>query len=133
MSKYDDIINMPKPPLRKHKPMSIYNRAAQFAPFAALTGYDKVISEEGRETNKRIELDEYEKDEINEKLNYLLSNPNTKCSITYFIKDEYKSGGEYLSDIFTIKKVDYDNHLLITTSGNTINMEDIILIEFVKG
>jgi len=131
MSKYDDIINLPHPVSKKHPRMSIYNRAAQFSPFAALTGYDDLVSETGREVNRKIELDEYEKDEINNNLQLLKDNPYTKISITYFLKDKYKEGGEYITTITKIKKFIEDKRVIILEDTNIINIEDIVMINII--
>ena len=90
MGKYDDIINLEHFEPKNHKRMSIYQRAAQFSPFAALTGYDDLVNETIRITHDKIELSEYEKSLVNEKLvkikNEIKSSP--RISITYFSKDK---------------------------------------------
>lgn len=131
MSDYDDIINLPRPVSKKHKPMSIENRAAQFAPFAALTGYDKVIDETGRTTSKRIELDEYEISDINNILLYLCENKQIIASFTYFVKDARKNGGSYINAIGSIVKNDIDNHRIILNDETIIKIEDLVKIELV--
>ena len=131
MSDYDDIINLPRPVSKKHKPMSIENRAAQFAPFAALTGYDKVIDETGRTTSKRIELDEYEISDINNILLYLCENKQIIASFTYFVKDKRKNGGSYKNAIGSIVKNDIDNHRIILNDETIIKIEDLVKIELV--
>lgn len=131
MSDYDDIINLPRPISSKHKPMSIENRAAQFAPFAALTGYDKVIDETGRTTSKRIELDEYEISDINNILLYLCENKQIIASFTYFVKDARKNGGSYKNAIGSIVKSDIDNHRIILNDETIIKIEDLVKIELV--
>ena len=94
MSKYEDIIHLNRP-LSKKKKMSLIQRAAQFSPFAALTGHNEAIKETARLTNERIEWDEEEIILLNEKLQYLKEHlPNT-IKITYFINDLYKDGGSY--------------------------------------
>lgn len=109
--------------------MSNYNRAAQFSPFAALTGYEDIILETSRTTNEKIEIDEYKIAEINSVLNYLKDNLNTKVNIVYFVKDEYKDGGSYINQETYIKKIIEDEHLLLTNDGNTINIDDIYSID----
>lgn len=130
MSDYKDIINLDHPVSRKHKPMSIYNRAAQFAPFAALTGYDEVIDETGRTTDSKIELDEYQMVDINNQLLYLESNPNINATFTYFINDKYKEGGQYITINGNIKKIDIDNHRIILNNKKMINIDDLISINY---
>lgn len=133
MSNYDDIIELPHHVSKKHPQMSLYNRAAQFSPFAALTGYGDIIDETGRETSSRIELDEYEKENINNLLEYLNDNKNVEATYTYFVKDNLKRGGEYLQVTSSIKRVDEINHELIMKDGNLIPIEDILQIEIDKG
>lgn len=130
MSNYDDIINLKRPISKKHKPMSLYNRAAQFAPFAALTGYDDVIDETGRLTNEMLQLDEYQKLDINNQLLYLIENKNVVASYTYFIKDKYKKGGYYITVVGNIKKVDLDNHKIVLEDKTIVNIEDIVAINY---
>ena len=92
--KYSEIINMPHPVSKKHKPMDRLDRAAQFAPYSALSGYEDAVEETARLTDERIELDEYEKERINASLIALLSSPpDTLVSITYFRPDSHKQVG----------------------------------------
>ena len=130
MSNYDDIINLKRPISKKHKPMSLYNRAAQFAPFAALTGYDDVIDETGRLTDEMLQLDEYQKSDINNQLLYLIENKDVVATYTYFIKDKYKKGGSYITVVGNIKKVDLDNHKIILEDKTVINIDDITSIDY---
>ena len=127
---YDDIINMPHKVSSSHKQMSLYNRAAQFAPFAALTGYEEAITETKRQTSKKIELTEEEKSIINNKLieieNYFNSN---KCfNIKYFVKDKLKDGGSYYEVTGCVKRIDTYNNLIILTNNIKIPINDIISI-----
>ena len=98
MRKYDDIINLPHFEPKYHTRMSIYNRSAQFAPFAALTGYNEAIVETARLTDKKIELDDYLKDNLNMDLQIINDHikDNITVSILYFKKDNRKDGGKYL-------------------------------------
>ena len=130
MSNYDDIINLKRPISKKHKPMSLYNRAAQFAPFAALTGYDDVIDETGRLTDEMLQLDEYQKLDINNQLLYLIENKDVVASYTYFIKDKYKKGGSYVTVVGNIKKVDLDNHKIMLEDKTIVIIEDIVAINY---
>lgn len=102
----EDIINIPypNPEIEADFPATV-NRAAQFAPFAALTGYDAAVEETARLTDTKIELDDYEKEELNRKLIYICEHPEAKCRITYFIPDERKCGGEYFTKCGKIKKI----------------------------
>lgn len=131
MNNYDDIINLPRPLSKKHKPMSLINRAAQFAPFAALTGYEEVIDETGRTTDEHIELDEYEINDLNNILLYLIENKQVVATITYYVKDERKKGGAYVMATGSIFKNDVDNHRIILSDKTIINVEDIVKIDVV--
>ena len=104
MNNYEDIINLERPK-SNHSHLSVESRAAQFAPFAALVGYDSAIKETARITDKRIEIDDELKVIISNKLNYLNDHikDNNKVIITYFIKDEKKSGGNYIHKTGIIK------------------------------
>ena len=116
MNNYDDIINLPHHVSSKRPQMSLENRAAQFAPFSALTGYSDAIKETGRLTNKKIELDEEEKIILNTKLQILNENIKNKpeVTITCFIKDKTKSGGIYKEITGIIKKINiYDQEILL--------------------
>ena len=97
---FEDILNMqyPNPEIEKDFPDKIL-RAAQFAPFAALTGYDEAVIETARLTDKKLELDEYTKEELNRKLNFLKDNLDDlpETSITYFVPDKIKAGGKYVT------------------------------------
>lgn len=133
MGKYDDIINLPHPVSKNHKQMSIYDRSAQFAPFAALTGYDESIKEAGRLTNQKIELGIDKQDEISQKLIFLSSHigEGIIASITYFKKDNKKSGGAYINKVGEVIKIDVSNHYIYLNNKNEkISLNDIIDIEF---
>ena len=95
MSKYDDIIRLSRPVSEKHPRMSMTDRAAQFSPFAALTGYDAAVQETARRTDARIELDEDAKEEIDRRLRQL--QPGEPVTVTYFRPDDRKAGGAYLT------------------------------------
>lgn len=127
---YDDIIDLPHHVSNTHPHMKICERAAQFSPFAALTGYEAAIKETGRLTDQKMILDECEKEIINQKLWILKENieEKPKVSITYFVKDERKDGGKYVTDIIRVKKLDlYKNYLV--GEKNRISFSDIIEIE----
>ena len=106
MNNYDDIIKRDRPVSKKHPKLSIAQRAAQFAPFSALSGYEGLISETGRLTNEKIEIDEDRLNAINEELKALSKKKNTIADIVYFKPDAYKQGGAYLEETVQIKKVD---------------------------
>lgn len=127
--KYDDIINMPHHVSSKRKRMSMIDRAAQFSPFAALTGYDAAVKETARLTDKRIELDEYEKAVLDEKLRIALKYPDEEITITYFKPDERKDGGAYISAVGKIKKLSDYERVVVLCNGLKIPVENIIKIE----
>ena len=125
--KYDDIINMPAPVSEYHPQMSMINRAAQFAPFAALTGYDDAIDETARTTIGKAELESGETDIINLKLNVLKGNStkHPEIEITYFIRDEYKDGGKYITVKGRFRKLDEYALILFLEDGTFIPVDDI--------
>ena len=128
MNNYEDIIYLNHYISMKHPRMSITNRAAQFAPFAALTGYGDAVKEAARITDKRIEIDEGLKNVINEKLKLIekdISN-RPKVTITYFVYDNKKSGGKYIENIGNVKKIDLVKHLIIMTDKTKIPIREII-------
>ena len=107
--------------------MPMSDRAAQFAPFAALTGYDSAIKETGRLTNERIELDEDALTALNVKYQFLMDalDEEPEIKITYFKPDERKAGGEYVSAIGAVKKVDDFERLITMQDGTRIPMDDV--------
>lgn len=129
MENYDDIINL-KRPVSKHPKMSLYQRSAQFAPFAALTGYEGQVKETARLTDKKIELDEEVKVMLDMKIQVIqemLSN-NPELEITYFISDSKKKGGRYDTIIDSIKKIDDYKQQFIMKNGLIIDIKEIINI-----
>ena len=107
---YADIIDLPHHQSRTHPHMSLYNRAAQFAPFAALSGYEDMINEESRETSSQTQLEDWEMEKISQKLNLISDviedGSRPTLSITYFVPDAKKAGGEYVTVTEAIKKID---------------------------
>lgn len=129
MENYTDIINLSRPESKNRNHMSILNRAAQFAPFAALTSYAAAVSETGRLTEKKHELSSDEIAIIERRINFLIENGiNEKIKIKYFKKDERKSGGKYLEIEDSFKKFDDLNLVLTLESGLQINFEDLYYI-----
>ena len=130
--KYDDIINLPHHISKKHPQMSIHERAAQFAPFAALVGYEDAVEETARITDKRIELNEEEKNILDMKLQMLKEQMNVQIypniTIMYFIPDLKKDGGKYIRILGTIKKIDEIKNLIILDDKTEIPIRDIINI-----
>lgn len=129
--KYDDIINLPRPVSKKRSPMSNYDRAAQFSPFAALTGYDAVIEETGRLTDQQIELDEGGKALLDEKLQllreHLAEQPRVKLRV--FCPDARKQGGAYETITGHVKKIDPITRCLVLTGGEMICVDRIYGID----
>ena len=124
---YDDIINLPHPKPQTHPRMSIRDRAAQFSPFAALTGHSAAIAETGRLTDSRAILDEYEMARVDDALQKLqeLLPQKPAASITYFVPDERKTGGAYQAISGTVKQIDAANGVLLLTDRRTIPIADI--------
>lgn len=128
---YDDIIHLPHPTSKIHPRMSMADRAAQFSPFAALTGYDAALKETARLTGERIELDEYEKNALNERLQLIAATlgEGHEVSITYFKPDELKAGGEYVTVTGEIKKIDEYERQIIMSSGQSVPIEEVVGLE----
>ena len=130
--RYKDIIDMPYQKSHKYTHMSIYDRAAQFAPFSALTGYSDTVDEVERLTDKRIELDQYEIEEINRGLQYVSEHLDEMplVTVTYFVPDERKCGGAYHTVREPIKKIDEFEQTVTMAQGTTIPMYEIISLKF---
>ena len=124
---YEDIVDLPHHVSRKHPQPTMADRAARFAPFAAITGYEEMVLEEARVTDDRIEMDESSKAALNEKLNMILEfiDEQSEVSITYFEPDKRKAGGAYVTVTGTVKRIDEYEHLVIMTDGKKINIDDI--------
>ena len=127
MGNYDDIINL-KRPISKHPKMSLYQRSAQFAPFAALTGYEGQVKETARLTDRRIELDEEMKLILDLKIQVIkeMLSDNPEVEITYFIPDTRKDGGKYETIINNVKKIDSYNEHIIMQNNLKIEIKEII-------
>lgn len=130
MKDYSDIINLPHHVSKKRPQMSIHSRAGQFSAFAALTGYEDMVKEKGRQTTNKIELTDEEKININNKLIYILKHIklNPKVTIIHFIKDKYKEGGSYLETNEIIKKINFTNKEIILSNKKIIDIDDILEI-----
>jgi hypothetical protein len=124
---YDDIIHLSRPVSSRHAPMPMIDRAAQFAPFAALTGYDAAIRETARLTDAAAELDESMKAALNEQLTVLQNTIESQPVITvlYFEDDRRKAGGHYRTITGNLKKIDAHNGQLLMTDGNSILFSQI--------
>jgi len=129
--KYDDMLHLPHHVSSKHPQMSRANRAAQFSPFAALTGYDAAVKETARLTDQRIELDEEAKASLDLRLRLLADHlsEHPLISITYFQPDDRKDGGSYVTATGTVKKLDLYLNLLIMASGQKIPIGEVLSIE----
>ena len=126
--KYADIINLPHHVSRKHPQMSMADRAAQFSPFAALTGHDAAIAEAARLTDERPILDESVKQEISDLLQLASTDSNLVLNIVYFVPDTRKSGGSHMEISGRIKKLIPHEKLLIMDTGTRIPVENIVKV-----
>ena len=128
---YSDIINLPHPVSKKHPQMSLYDRAAQFSPFSALTGHEAAIAETGRLTEERTELDEDAKERLDEKLQYLLSrlqvcgSEGLPIRVTYLVPDEKKEGGAYQEYTGSLKRLDAYARALIFSDATEISLDAV--------
>ena len=129
--KYDDIIHLPHPISKKHPRMPLSDRAAQFAPFVALTGHDASIRETARLTDEKELLSDEVIALLNEKLEIIAQNLGTEqiVQITYFVPDEKKAGGAYVTHSDVVRKIDLYEHVLIMTDGTVIPIDQIRGIE----
>lgn len=129
--KYDDILRLPHHISASRKPMAMTARAAQFAPFAALSGYDAEVQEAGRLTDRPIEPDEYEKEALNARLRLLARHFREEwvVSLVFFQPDERKAGGAYVTRTGTVKKLYETERILILTDGTVIPLDDLIALE----
>ena len=128
MQKYKDIIDLPHKQSSRRPHMSLSDRAAQFAPFSALTGYDDAIVETGRLTDKKIELSEEALDLLNAKYQILLAHlaDNAEIILTYFVPDKNKSGGAYVEKQGVVKRLDTFERHIVLCDGTKISMDDIL-------
>lgn len=128
---YSDIISHPHYVSKTRPQMSELERAAQFSPFAALTGYDAAIKETGRLTDERIELGEETKALLDMKQQYLLEviSDQPEIAVTYFVPDEKKSGGEYITVTGNLKRIDEYERQMLLTNGKKIPMDEVVDIE----
>ena len=130
-NRYNEIINLPHHVSKMRPQMPMSDRAAQFAPFAALTGYDSAIKETGRLTDERVELDEEALTALDLKYQLLMEalDDAPEVTITYFQPDERKAGGEYVSAIGAVKKVDAFERLITMQDGMKILMDNVLSID----
>ena len=127
---YDDIIHLPHHVSRNHPQMPLRDRAAQFAPFAALTGYESAVGETARLTAERRELDPQEAEELNRRLAALIARlPNRpEVTVEYFVPDQRKAGGAYVTVTGRVRNISISERLLVMEDGTEIPMDDIASI-----
>ena len=129
--RYDDIIDLPHHVSARHPQMPLTDRAAQFSPFAALTGHEDAIQETARLTRERMELDEDMLRHLDEQLHWLQSTPEAEMtvSITYFVPDDKKSGGAYVTTTGRIARIDTDRRMVCMADRTQIPMDEIVEID----
>ncbi len=125
--RYDDILSLPHPTSKKHPRMSAQDRAAQFSPFAALTGYHRVIQEVARQTEARRELGEEEQARLDRKLQFLLDHlaERPEVQICYFQADTRKAGGAYVTVVGAVEKLDRYTRSIHMADGRKISLDDL--------
>lgn len=131
---YEDIIHLPHPTSKKHPRMTMADRAAQFSPFAALTGFDAVIEETGRLTDHRVELGESDREELERRLNYLDAQEEAHplVKVTYFLPDGKKEGGAYVTVQGKLKRIDSAEGVLLLENGGRVSIREIIWVEMTE-
>ena len=136
MNEYEDIFHLPHPVSGTHPQMSMHDRAAQFSPFAALSGYEEAVEEEARLTEEKILLDEYEKQRIDARLQKIRDDLQEKgkeekprISVTFFLPDQKKAGGAYVTVTGQVKKMDTYKQQLLLTDGSAIPFQEIVELE----
>ena len=132
MGKYDDIINMSHPEPKGRPRMSLQNRAAQFSPFAALTGHNEAIQETGRITNEKISLAEDSITDINNRLKWIKDHIKEKpeISLAYYVPDSRKSGGKYIVATKNVIKLDEYSNTITLADGTVVAVHNILNIAF---
>ena len=128
MSRYDDIFNLPHHVSKTRTPMSMENRAAQFAPFAALTGHDVAIAETARLTSEKPELSPEELDKLSRRLIYAMEK-DAVIRITHFQPDSFKQGGRYCQTEGKVKKIDEVDGMIILSDKQAIPLDSVLSIE----
>lgn len=128
---YDNIINLPHHVSTTRPHMTTIDRAAQFSPFAALTGYDSAIKETSRLTDERLKLDEYVKNALSHRLQIIADRikEHPEIAITYFQPDAKKNGGAYVTAVSSAKKIDEYERVIVMTDGTEISIDEIISID----
>ena len=125
---YDDIIDLPHHVSRNHPQMSMHDRAAQFAPFAALTGYEAEVGETARLTAQKRELDAQETEELNRQLAAIIEHLSEcpEVTVEYFVPDERKAGGAYVTVTRRVRHVSLPEKILVMEDGTVIDLEDVV-------
>lgn len=128
---YDDILHLPHPTSSRHPRMSRMDRAAQFSPFAALSGHGEAVAETARVTERRMDLDEDAKAELDRRQAYLagLLQVRPEVTLTWFLPDEKKAGGRYVTATGRLKQIDAYERVLVFTDGRRIPLDDMTALE----
>ncbi len=129
---YDDIIRLPHHVSQNHPQMSMHDRAAQFAPFAALTGYEAAVGETARLTSERRELDPQEAEELNRRLTDLAARlpDHPEVTVEYFVPDDRKAGGAYVTVTGRVRHISVPEKTLVLEDGAVISLEDVDSVVF---
>ena len=129
---YDDIIRLPHHVSQNHPQMPLRERAAQFAPFAALTGYEAAVGETARLTSERRELDPQEAEELNRRLTDLAARlpDHPEVTVEYFVPDDRKAGGAYVTVTGVVRHISIAKRVLVMEDGTEIPMEDVDSVVF---
>lgn len=135
MHRYDDIIHLPHHQSGTRPHMSLHDRAAQFSPFAALTGYDAAVEEAARLTEQKLELSEEEKAAIGAKLTEIKEHikERPEVTVTYFVPDERKAGGTYVTVTETVRRIDEFERVVVMQDQSRIRIDDIIVLQRTAG
>ena len=134
MNNYDDIKDMTRPQYPDLPPMPVYDRAAQFSPFAALVGYEDAVEETERLTDSRREMEQDEINELNARLQELSDRlqDRPKIRVTFFIRDKKKEGGSYASKVGNVRTIDRFNNVILFVDGASVPVRDMYSIVFIK-
>ena len=127
--RYEDIIDLPHHVSAVHPRMSMRNRAGQFAPFAALTGYGESIAEAGRLTERRVELTEAEKAELNDRLSALLARLPARVTLTHFVPDARKAGGRYVTEDVVVRQILPTEGQLALADDRRVDLDCVLDVE----
>ncbi len=130
MTAYDDIIHLPHHVSQNYPQMSMHDRAAQFAPFAALTGYEAAVGETARLTSEKRELDAQEAEELNRRLAAIIARlpERPEASIEYFVPDDRKAGGAYVTVTGRVRHISVPEKTLVMEDGTVIPLDDVCQI-----